>query len=678
MALWDSTTFTANPLMRMAMQASLTYVGGDRLLEAGRIKAAKAVYMREARNILGAEWKIPGTDGLKLDAYIGINPLKLINVMGCCVGMAKCFRSEGNIEMALAWCEEISALHRSCYYGSPNPLHEWMDYMPDLPPLSFNNSSGLCLASDIFASLGNSGAAASRRWYAMTSTINLPQLHQTPELNAVLDRELLTKWFEMRHPDPQATPNRAVTVPELQVRGSWKRLQVKTPGGVTEGRENFSSCVWNGQLYVAGGRQTSLGPWYRDMWALDLAKLDQWRRLPDYPAPMKTSGMFLGWNMLVYRDQAIIFTGRPTVDTFDLRSETWGSFQTTYTATPADMEAGVVGEWPYPGMRCADATMQIVDDKLYVFGGHHNTTNMGSNLFMVLDLATKKWCRLSGTVRVTRHSEYSCPGPRKSASSWVSQDKKRIYLVFGSFDREAAKSHNELHGASEAYGYGDFWSWSVEKEVWRRERLAGNPPCGRTEAACVYNEKLRKTIVFGGYHPSLTTLILTPGREVMFHYSYFADTFIYDMAPSPAVDADSASVPTLSAPKWKQVLTPGFPTYRCQAHLQCDPVTGRTYMFGGWTNCQFIPTRSKLMSRSFGDLWELRLDVDGGHFEEVDFVDEARVAKAGPWKRCFACASAGPWKKCGGSCKGRVFFCGNGCLREGWSEHKKLHQCRKA
>ncbi|KAF7371291.1 hypothetical protein MSAN_00765000 [Mycena sanguinolenta] len=385
----------------------------------------------------------------------------------------------------------------------------------------------------------------------MTSTINLPKPHQTSELEAVLDKERMTKLCEMRHPDPQAAPNRAVTVPELQV----------------------------SYMSLAGGRQVS-GRGIATCGALDLSKLEKWRRLPDYPVPMETSGMFLGWNMLVYRDQALIITGRPTVDTFDLRSETWSSFQTTYAATPTDIEAGVVGGWPYPGMGCADATMQIVDDKLYVFGGHHRTTSMGSNLFMVLDLTTKKWRRLSGT---------------------VSQDKKRIYLAFGSFDREAAKSHNELHGADEAYG------------------MAGNPPCGRTEAACVYNEKLRKTIVFGGYHPSLTTLILTPGREVMFPYSYFADTFIYDMAPSPPTGVDSASEPTLSAPKWKQVLTPGFPTYRCQAHLQCDPVTGRTYIFGGWTNCQFIPTRSKLMSRSFGDLWELRWDMDGGHFEEVDF-----------------------------------------------------------
>jgi hypothetical protein len=143
----------------------------------------------------------------------------------------------------------------------------------------------------------------------------------------------------------------------------------------------------------------------------------------------------------------------------------------------------------------------------------------------------------------------------------------------------------------------------------------------------------------------------------MFPYSFFADTFIYDHETPPAT---TRSEPTLSAPKWKQVLTPGFPTYRCQAHLLCDPITGRTYMFGGWTNSQFVPTKSKLISRSFGDLWELRMDMDGGRFEEVDIEEEVRVAKAGPWQRCFACASAGPWKKCGGTSGSDLFA--NGCF----------------
>lgn len=210
----------------------------------------------------------------------------------------------------------------------------------------------------------------------------------------------------------------------------------------------------------------------------------------------------------------------------------------------------------------------------------------------------------------------------------------------------------------------------------------------------IQNEKLQKTIVFGGYQPTLPTIVVE--QRMQFNYSYFADTFVYDMTPPvPATDALTQE-PTLSAPKWKQVLTHGFPTYRCQAQLACDPETGRTYLFGGFTNNQYIPTRTKLFSRSFGDLWELRIDEAGGHFEEVNVEEEARSAKAGPWQRCFSCAAAGPWRKCGGafndflvkdgviqhtshpgSCKGRVFFCGSPCLKEGWKEHKEMHMCRK-
>lgn len=152
--------------------------------------------------------------------------------------------------------------------------------------------------------------------------------------------------------------------------------------------------------------------------------------------------------------------------------------------------------------------------------------------------------------------------------------------------------------------------------------------------------------MFGGYAPSLPTLFLA--KNAQFHFSYFADTFIYETPSAPAA-SDVPNEPTLAAPRWKQVLTPGFPTYRCQAQLNCDPETGRTYLFGGFTNSEYVPCRKDLISRSFGDLWELRIDEPGGHFENVDLEEETRTAKAGPWLRCFTCGSAGPWKKCGGT-----------------------------
>ncbi|KAJ7098521.1 hypothetical protein B0H15DRAFT_580440 [Mycena belliarum] len=634
---------------------------GDRLFDAGQFAVAKAKYMGDAQELVGAAFTLP-SERMISDAYIALNPYERTNMMGCCVGIAKCLRRENEIEMALAWCEEVNAIYRCGYYAAPHPLYDWFDHLDNLPEMTLVKSAALCLASEIFAELGNSGTATTRRWNAHKTTKSAPMPHQTPALHSILDRALRERMLKSRHPDPQAPLGKGGCVSGLQLRGSWARLNVGRLGGVTSGRENFASFIWNSHLYVAGGRTSSTGPFHRDMWTLDLHNPDGWRQLPDYPSKFGRAGTFVGWNMLVHNDTALLFTGRPTIGVFDLASETWSSFETTYAATAADVRAGVTDGWPYPGRHCADATTQIVDGTLYVFGGAHSGTIMGCNLFMALDLATRAWRRLSGSVRPPKDGDYTCPGPRKSAASWASPDKTRLYLLYGHFDREAA-ARGELHGAGEAFGYEDFWSWGIKEECWRRERMAGNPPCARTELSYTYNEKLGKAIVFGGYHPTLPTTVLAKGTETQYSFSYFADTFICDMGGA--------------VPQWQQVLTPGFPTYRCQAQLLCDSATGRTYMFGGWTNAQYIPTRTKLLTRSFGDVWELRVDLPGGQYDAAGAAEEARVAPAGPWQRCFVCGSAGPWKKCGGSCTGRVFFCGAPCLREGWKEHKELHRCRK-
>jgi hypothetical protein len=186
----------------------------------------------------------------------------------------------------------------------------------------------------------------------------------------------------------------------------------------------------------------------------------------------------------------LLFTGRPTIDVFDLASETWSSapLHTTYTPTAADVEAGITDGWPWPGKVSCDATVvfSASQNTVYVFGGSDARSIMGCDLFMALDLATLRWRRLSGSVRAPRVANNSCPSPRKNAGGWTSPDGARVYLLFGHFDREAASVYNELHGAGEAFGHEDFWSWGVKEEKWRRERIAGNPPCARTELAYVY------------------------------------------------------------------------------------------------------------------------------------------------------------------------------------------------
>ncbi|RDB24340.1 hypothetical protein Hypma_008408 [Hypsizygus marmoreus] len=162
------------------------------------------------------------------------------------------------------------------------------------------------------------------------------------------------------------------------------------------------------------------------------------------------------------------------------------------------------------------------------------------------------------------------------------------------------------------------WSWDIQAEKWRRERLAGNPPCPRTEIACTYNETLDKVFVFSGYNPCLPTFFIA--KRQRFNYSYFADTFMYQ-PPNPESPPHSAPLasPALQdrdrqAPKWKEVLTRGFPTYRCQAELLSDPVTGKTFLIGGFTNTDGVPSRTDFFSRSFSDVWQLRVEEPGGFF----------------------------------------------------------------
>ncbi|KAJ6602076.1 hypothetical protein DFH09DRAFT_1481309 [Mycena vulgaris] len=241
---------------------------------------------------------------------------------------------------------------------------------------------------------------------------------------------------------------------------------------------------------------------------------------------------------VVHDDSAILFTGRPTVDVLNLKTEMWGSFCTTYSPTRHNSHGhGEVrqGAGTYrlsPARRLATAISpqpseiwQVAATFLLLGNGSRIPTSMEAAGLQIA--TTRPVARLMLAMVLWGYA-----APERSAS--LTQPY-----------RSSAASSAERHRAM----------------------------------ACAYREKLHETIVFGCYLPSLSTYVLTPSSEIEFDYSHFADTFIYDAEPTVPAHAGN---PTLSAPRWKQVLTPGFPTYRCQAHLACDPVKRKTYMFGGW------------------------------------------------------------------------------------------------
>jgi len=132
---------------------------------------------------------------------------------------------------------------------------------------------------------------------------------------------------------------------------------------------------------------------------------------------------------------------------------------------------------------------------------------------------------------------------------------------------------------------------------------------------CVYNPVLDQTIMsWWGYNPDLPTDYIEQGFK--FSFSYYADTFIYGGTPTNAAASPSTSPSSSSSSsshKWLQVLKHIMP--KSHAHLIVDPQSGKTYLFGGFTNNDYVPSCKSAISRAFGDLWELGIDLPGGRFE---------------------------------------------------------------
>ncbi|KAF8965649.1 hypothetical protein BDZ97DRAFT_1811650 [Flammula alnicola] len=633
---------------------------GDEAYNAGEYRIAKDAYLSASYALVGDFCKIPmeprdyDIRGIQWTPYTTMDPFDKVSLMYCYSGLSKCSMALGNLEEALIWLDEARFLALSTRFALPISLFEWIRWNLDLPQLTKEIVKALALSSDVFATLGNTGTAADRRWNTGVETLD--ERHLTPEVKKLRNVGKLYELISLRHPDPSLTATVEVKDPELQVLGSWKKVSVRRQGAMKP-RLAFASFIWNGKLYVGGGMGETKGPFFRDLCCLDLKRLDTWRALPPFPGPEHTTDKWMCWSFAIYDDKAFLFTGKEELDYFDLRSETW---HTVMTSSLGDAVRGGILKWaPLYGLK--DSTQHVIGHHLYVFGGTHKKCLIGCNIFLQLDFKTMKWRRLSGYMQPGTEADYTCPGPRKTPSSWVDETQGRIFLFGGECDRTGAEFTGELHGADCGYAYEDLWSWDIRNEKWRMERMRGNAPCPRSEAACTYNGAINMAVVFGGYNPALGTQF----DNNFFPFSYFADTFIYcssaPLRPETSTAISLRTEGTLSSNttgKWKHVLTRGFPTYR-------------------YVNTDWVPSGKANMSRTFADLWQLRIDTPGGFFEDVDIADEAKTAKVGPWQRCFACGSAGRWKKCGGSCKGRAFFCDSDCLREGWKQHKVMHGCRK-
>ncbi|KAJ7802829.1 hypothetical protein B0H14DRAFT_3884360 [Mycena olivaceomarginata] len=308
------------------------------------------------------------------------------------------------------------------------------------------------------------------------------------------------------------------------------------------------------------------------------------RRLPDGPTWRWAHIVFLGWPA--------------AIAVFDTTQCTWEMMKTTFVHD-AHMHT-----WPYHDWRVTEYTAQCVGDRLYIFGGIHGRER---DRHGPSNGAPHPQPQVAAPKRI-RGPQALCVEP------WAAGNA----ATAGWSDRPTTEHIQQAHYGPPFYShaYADLWSWNINAEQWRRERLCGNVPSSRSEMACTYNPILDKVIVFGGYSPKVPTWL--EDLDDIVTYSYYADTFIADAG------ADGSPGP------WKQILTRGFPTYRAQSALVTDTRTGKIFLFSGYKNNVYVPSRNRApdsSARSFNDLWQLRLDFPGGFFDGVNLEEEARTAQ---------------------------------------------------
>ncbi|RPD60377.1 hypothetical protein L227DRAFT_575448 [Lentinus tigrinus ALCF2SS1-6] len=109
------------------------------------------------------------------------------------------------------------------------------------------------------------------------------------------------------------------------------------------------------------------------------------------------------------------------------------------------------------------------------------------------------------------------------------------------------------------------------------------------------------------YNPKINSTIIQP-RGVCYGFHYFSHTFILNHSSA--------------APRWRQIITSSFPTYRAQGQLLTDPATGKLYLFGGYTTTDWVLA---------------------GKSEQLVVDEEKRTAQMGPgpWQVCYACNAVG-------------------------------------
>jgi hypothetical protein len=127
---------------------------------------------------------------------------------------------------------------------------DWFDFGVNLSDQYFQRMTAHARASDIYLELGNTGTAVQRKWVGTVMSGSVPPHLDTPAIQKIFPKSKKDENHHLRHPDPTLVPKLNLKDERLQVRGSWKKIELQKGGGLSS-RMGFASFVYKGDINPA-------------------------------------------------------------------------------------------------------------------------------------------------------------------------------------------------------------------------------------------------------------------------------------------------------------------------------------------------------------------------------------------------------------------------------------------
>eukprot|EP01084_Bolivina_argentea_P082366 149116_1 len=285
-------------------------------------------------------------------------------------------------------------------------------------------------------------------------------------------------------------------------------------------------------------------------------------------------------------------------------------------------------------------TTVILNDIMYVFGGHVNAFKSETNMLCSFDLINHKW------KVITKHNPLNIekkinriPGSRVDHIMWKNCSLGRcgsIYIGFGNHYRQGCRS--EIHRL-------DIWRFDIFERKWYEIEKCGNFPVFRGE--CGFTESINEgIIVFGGYSSMLNRL--SSDETSLCNYSFFGDCFEY----------------LSDYQKWIMIQSKVFPAHRAFAGMCLIENKNILCLYGGYYGGQ------QSESCTYDDIWIMDLNILRMNYTKVAF-------KVCGYSQCKITQNDTQLFKCKGVNIGTqnncvTFYCSKFCQKRDWKKRHRM------